>query len=73
MDDYYQGEKKVIVTKDVGFNKSELISPENRQKSRERMNNPNIASGKYKLKEIFADIGITVIPEKMTFWYWFTE
>lgn len=73
MGDYYNGEKAIVVTKDVGFNKSKLISAENRQKIQNRVNDPNIVTGRYKLKEIFANIGIMVIPEKMTFWYQFNE
>lgn len=73
MDDYYRGQKAIVVTKDVGFNKTKLISPENRQKAQKRVIDPNIISGRYKLKEIFAEIGISVIPEKMTFLYQFIE
>lgn len=73
MNDFYQGEKEICVTKDVGFDKANIISPKNRQKIRERVYDSNIITGRYKLKEIFADIGIIVIPEKMTMWYQFTE
>ncbi len=73
MNDFYQGEKEIRVTKDVGFDKAKIISPDNRQKVRERVKNPNIVAGRYLLKEIFADVGIIVIPEKMTMWYQFTE
>lgn len=73
MNDFYQGEKEIRVTKDVGFDKVKIISPDNRQKVRERVKNPNIVAGRYLLKEIFADVGIIVIPEKMTMWYQFTE
>ena len=73
MNDFYHDKKEILVTKDVGFDKAKIISPENRQKVRERVNNLNIVTGRYLLKEIFADIDITVIPEKMTMWYQFTE
>lgn len=65
--------KEILVTKDVGFDKAKIISPENRQKVRERVCNPNIITGRYLLKKIFADIGINVIPEKMTMWYAYTK
>ncbi len=64
-----EGKIPVRVTKDVGFNKLELISSENRKKAKIRMNNPDIIAGNYKLKEVFAEIGIIVHPEKMTNWY----
>ena len=61
------------VTRDAGFSKLESISPENQRKIKERIKNPNIVTGKYKLKELFAKRGIVVIPERMTMWYRFTE
>lgn len=68
----YDGEP-VRVTRDSGYSKLKLISPENRKKARERVYNPNIVTGKYRLKELFAKRGIVVIPERMTMWYRFTE
>lgn len=58
-----------MVTRDSGYSKIDSISPERRRKSRERINDPNIIAGRYKLKELYAKIGIVVIPEKMTMWY----
>ena len=61
------------VTRDAGISKLELMSSENRKKARERVRNPNIATGKYKLKELFGEIGIIVHPERMTNWYPFSD
>lgn len=73
MNKYHYDEKPVRVTKDSGYSKVELLSPENRRKARERVKDPNYVNVKYKLKEFFAEIGIVVIPEKMTMWYLFNE
>ena len=59
----------VCIVRDGGFSKIKSISPECRKKSFERINNPNIVTGNYKLKELLAKIGIVVNPEKMTNWY----
>ena len=63
----------VRVTRDVGISKSEFISPENRKKARERVLDPNTVTGKYKLKELFAEMGIVVHLDRMTNWYAFTD
>lgn len=44
MTDFQYDEEPIHIVKDNGFNKLELISPENRKKSRERMNDPNYVS-----------------------------
>lgn len=59
----------VYVSRDAGYSKIESISPENRRKAKDKMDNPDIVSGNYKLKELFADIGVVVHPERMTNWY----
>lgn len=64
----YEGEP-VIVSRDAGYSKVKLLSPENIEKSKRRINNPDIVTGKYKLKEIFAEVGIIVNPNAMTFWF----
>ena len=69
MNNHYVGLKAVHFSRDCGYNIVELLSPENRKRARERANNPNIVTGKYKLKELFAEIGIVVIPEKMSYLY----
>ena len=73
MTDFQYDEEPIHIVKDNGFNKLELISPENRKKSRERMNDPNYVSHAYRLKELFCEIGIVVIPERMTWLYAFTD
>ena len=70
---YVYDEEPVKVTRDSGYSKLKLISPENRKKARKNAHNPNIVTGKYRLKDLFAKRGIVVIPEKMTLWYQFTE
>ena len=65
--------KPTRVTRDAGVSKLELISPENREKARERVLDPNIVTGKYKLKELFGEMGIIVHPERMTNWYPFSD
>lgn len=62
----YDGEP-VIVCRDCGFPIIELLTSENRKKARERVNDPNYVNSKYKLKELFAEIGIVVNPEAMTY------
>ena len=57
----------VHVVRDAGYDKLKSISQEFRQKSRERMNNPNLPSGDSVLKEIFAEVGIIFNPDAMTY------
>lgn len=66
-------EEPVIVSRDAGYSKIELLSLENIRKSEERINNPNITTGRYKLKELLEEVGIVVNPEAMTFWYKHTK
>lgn len=73
MTDFHYDEEAFHVIKDNGFDKLKLISPENLKKSQERMENPDIVTGKFKLKELFAEIGIVVHPERMTNWYAYTK
>ena len=73
MDRFQYGEEPIKVCRDCGFNLLEMFAPENRKKARERVNNPNEVTGKYRLKELLAKIGIVVYPERMTMWYQFTE
>ena len=68
----YEGDP-VIVCRDRGYPLVELLSPENRKKARERVKDPNIVTGNYKLKELLAEVGIIVNPEKMTNWYVYTK
>ena len=71
MTNFHYEEEPIKVTRDSGYSKIKLISLENRQKAYENVCNPNIVTGRYRLKELFAKIGIVVIPEKMTMWYQF--
>ena len=69
MNDWECRRNPVHVSRDAGYSKIESISPENRRKAKDKMDNPDIVSGNYKLKELFADMGIVVHPERMTNWY----
>lgn len=73
MDDLNCRKNPIRVTRDAGISKLDLISPENRKKARERVLDPNIVTGKYKLKELLGEMGIVVHPERMTNWYQFTD
>lgn len=73
MTDFQYKEDPVIVSRDAGYSKIKLLSPENMKKSWERINNPNIVTGRYKLKELLEEVGIVVNPEAMTFWYKHTK
>lgn len=73
MTEFSYDEKPVKVTIDSGYSKVKLISPENRKEARERVLNPNIVTGRYKLKKLFANLDVVVIPDRMTMWYAFTE
>ena len=73
MTEFSYDEEPVRVTRDSGYSKIKLISPENRKAARERVMNPDIVTGRYRLKKLFADLNVVVIPERMTMWYPFTE
>lgn len=73
MTNFQYGEEPVIVSRDAGYSKIKLLSPENMKKSWERINNPDIVTGRYKLKELLEEVGIVVNPEAMTFWYKHTK
>ena len=68
MTNFQYEEEPVIVSRDAGYSKIKLLSPENMKKSWERINNPDIVTGRYKLKELLEEVGIVVNPEAMTFW-----
>ena len=53
MTEFHYDEEPVMVTRDSGYDKLKLISPENRKKARERVLNPDIVTGKYGLKKTF--------------------
>lgn len=67
MNENNNSDEPVIIVRDAGFSKAKLLSLEYREKSRKRVENPNILTGRYKLKELFAEIGIIVNPDAMTF------
>ena len=66
-------EMQVKVVRDAGYKKDLVLSPEYRKKAHERIENPNVVAGNYKLKELLAEVGIIVNPERMTNWYLYTE
>lgn len=65
--------KQVTVIRDAGYRKDRILSPEYRKKVRERIDNPDILTGNYKLKELLSELSIIVNPDKMTNWYVFDE
>ena len=73
MTNFQYEEEPVIVSRDAGYSKIKLLSPENMKISWERINNPDIVTGRYKLKELLEEVGIVVNPEAMTFWYKHTK
>ena len=73
MSKYCYDDEPIRVSRDAGYSKIKSIAPEFRQKSIERMNNPNIAAGDWGLKEILAEVGIVVNPEKMTHLFKYNE
>ena len=73
MTNFQYEEEPVIVSRDAGYSKIKLLYPENMKESWERINNPDIVTGRYKLKELLEEVGIVVNPEAMTFWYKHTK
>lgn len=69
MSEFQQENEPVIVSRDAGYSKIKLLSSESIRKSQERIDNPNIITGRYKLKELLEEVGIIVNPDTMTFWY----
>lgn len=73
MTNFQYNEEPIVICRDCGYDMVELLSPENRKKAREKVKNPNYVNSKYKLKELFAEIGIVVHPDRMTNWYAYTK
>lgn len=73
MNKYRYNGNPVIVSRDAGYSKIELLSEENIKQSRERIENPDIVTGRYKLKELLEEVGIVVNTEAMTFWYAYSK
>ena len=67
MTNFQYNEEPVVICRDCGYDMVELLSPENRKKAREKVKNPNYVNSKYKLKELFAEIGIVVHPERLSY------
>lgn len=64
MSKFKSDEELIKVCRDCGYNILELLSPENRKRARKNVKNPNYLNSNYRLKELFAKIGIVVNPEK---------
>ncbi len=60
-------EEPIIVCRDGGYPLAELLTPENRKKALEIVNDPNYKNSKYFLKELWAKRGITVNPKAMSY------
>lgn len=67
MSKFQYDEEPIIVSRDTGYNLVKLLSPEYRKKASERVVNQGLINSKYKLKEIFAEFGVIVNPEAMTY------
>ena len=67
MNDWDCRKNPVYVTRDAGYKKAQFLSSENRENAKKRVLNPNIVTGKHKLKELFAKRGIVLNPDEMTY------
>ena len=67
MVEFKYDEEPIVVSRDAGYPIAELLTPENRRKARERVKSLNYVNSKFKLKELFGEIGIVVNPEAMTY------
>ena len=57
----------IIVSRDGGYPLGELITPDNRKKSRIIVKNPNYVGNKIVLKELNVKRGIIVNPDAMAY------
>ena len=73
MDDFDCRRNPVYVSRDAGYSKIESISPENRRKAKEMINNPNKVTHIDTLNKLYSKMGVIVHPERMTNWYAFTD
>lgn len=69
MNDFWDFGEPVTVVRDAGYSKLLTLLPKNKLKAKKRVENPNFISGKAGIKELFAEIGITIHPEAMTYLY----
>lgn len=73
MNDFDCRKNPVHVSRDAGYSKIESISPENRRKAREMMDNPNAVTRIDTLNKLYSGMGVIVHPNRMTNWYAFTD
>ena len=67
MDNFQYKEEPIIISRDMGHNILELLEPEYRERACEIVQSPDYVNSKYKLKKLFANIGIIVNPDAMTY------
>ena len=73
MNDWECRKDPVYVSRDAGYSKIESISPENRRKSKEMMDDPNTITRIDTLNKLYSKMGVIVHPDRMTNWYAFTD
>ena len=73
MNDWECRKDPVYVSCDAGYSKIESISPENRRKAKEMMDDPNTVTRIDTLNKLYSKMGVIVHPERMTNWYAFTD
>ena len=73
MNDWECRRNPVHVSRDAGYSKIESISPENRRKSKEMMDDPNAVTRIDTLNKLYSKMGVIVHPDRMTNWYAFTK
>ena len=67
MTKFQYDEEPIIVSRDAGYSIAKTLDPENRKKARELVENRDYVNSKCKLKEIFAEFGVIVNPNAMTY------
>lgn len=73
MNDWECRKDQVYVSRDAGYSKIESISPENRRRAKEMMDDPNTVTRIDTLNKLYSKMGVIVHPERMTNWYAFTD
>ncbi|WP_298522355.1 hypothetical protein [uncultured Methanobrevibacter sp.] len=73
MNDWECRKDPVYVSRDAGYSKIESISPENRRRAKEMMDDPNTVTRIDTLNKLYSKMGVIVHPERMTNWYAFTD
>lgn len=62
MNDWECRKDSVYVSRDAGYSKIESISPENRRKAKEMMDDPNTVTRIDTLNKLYSKMGVIVHP-----------